>query len=164
MAMDARLIKVHRSYRLDEAAQALGVHKNTVANWLRYGLMPIDGNRPVLIHGTELRRFLAERRRRRKSPCKIDEFWCLRCRAPRRPDGGLVDFVPMSASRGNLRGLCFSCGCLMHRSVSQTKLAFLTEFFDIAFPQDQSRLRDCTSLSPNCDFEGAADERANIQC
>ena len=49
--IDLRVIKLHRSYSVGEAAEALGVHKNTVANWLRQGLQPIDKVRQILIHG-----------------------------------------------------------------------------------------------------------------
>ena len=161
--IDSRVIKLHRSYSVGEAAEALGVHKNTVANWLRQGLQPIDKVRQILIHGEELRRFLKERRHRRKSPCRPDELWCLRCKAPRRPDGGLVDYLPMSASGGNLRGLCPKCGCLMHRRVSKTQLAAMAAQFDIAFPQAQSRLNGCSSPSLNCVSGEVSDDRANLQ-
>jgi excisionase family DNA binding protein len=148
--IDSRVIKLHRSYSVDEAAEALGVHKNTVANWLRQGLQPIDKIRPILIHGEELRRFLKERRHQRKSPCLRDQLWCLRCKAPQRPDGGLVDYLSMSTSGGNLRGLCPECGCLMHRRVSIKQLPAVAAQFDIAFPQAQSRLNDCSFPSLNC--------------
>lgn len=162
-SIDARRIKIHRSYTIAEAAEELGIHKNTMANWLRQGLKVIDGQRPILIHGAELRRFLSERRRERKSSCKSDEFWCLRCRAPRKPYGGLVDLIATPGAGGNLRGLCPECGCLMHRRASEAKLATVGAYFDVKIPHDQSRLRDCPSPSLNCVFEGAADERANIQ-
>ena len=140
--MDSRLVKIHRCYSLAEAAQVLGVHKNTIANWLRQGLQTIDKTRPLLIQGAELRRFLQERRRRGKSPCREDELYCFRCRAPRHPDGGLVDYRPMPPSSGNLSGLCPQCGCLMHRRVSSKQLTVMEVKFDIAFPQAQSRLKD----------------------
>ena len=158
-----RHIKIHRSYMIKEAAGVLGCHPNTIANWLRRGLKPIDKVRPILIHGTELRRFLQERRQRRKSPCKPDELWCLRCRAPRRPDGGLADYSPRTASRGNLSGLCPRCGSLMNRQVSKAQLTALSAFLDIAFPQAQSRINDCSSPSLNCVSGVVSDDRANLQ-
>jgi hypothetical protein len=145
-------IKIHRSYGIGEASDALGVHKNTIANWLRRGLQPIDKMRPVLINGTELRRFLKERRDRQKSPCRPDELWCLRCRRPRRPDGGLVDYEPRTALRGNLSGLCPACGCLIYRQVSRAQLMALAAVFDIAYSQAQPRINDCATPSLNCAF------------
>jgi hypothetical protein len=163
-ARNPRNIKMHRTYRIGEAAEVLGVHKNTIALWLRRGLKPIDTVRPILVHGIELRRFLMERRHRRRSPCRSYELWCLRCRAPHRPDGGLVDYHPRKASGGNLSGLCPDCGCLMHRQVSRAQLTALTALFDIAFPQAQPRINDCPSSSLNCVFGEVSDDCTNIQC
>jgi hypothetical protein len=38
--------KIHRSYSVEEVSRLFGIHKNTVGNWLRQGLSPIDGERP----------------------------------------------------------------------------------------------------------------------
>ena len=39
------LVKIHRSYSIDQVARTLGVHKNTVANWLKDGLSPMISDR-----------------------------------------------------------------------------------------------------------------------
>ena len=46
-----RAIKLHRTYSVEEAAQVLGVHKNSVRGWRSQGLEPIDDSRPVLFQG-----------------------------------------------------------------------------------------------------------------
>ena len=38
-----RLVKIHRSYTVEEAAGSLGVHKNTVREWVKVGLPTSDG-------------------------------------------------------------------------------------------------------------------------
>jgi Helix-turn-helix domain len=53
-----RLVKIHRSYAVEEVARILRKHKNTVRAWIKQGLQPIDGRRPTLVHGLELVRFL----------------------------------------------------------------------------------------------------------
>jgi predicted DNA-binding protein (UPF0251 family) len=78
-------IKMHRSYSIEEASRTLGVHKNTVANWLKNGLDQIDAQRPILIQGRVLRAFLHERRKSQKSRCAVGELHCLKCRGPRLP-------------------------------------------------------------------------------
>jgi hypothetical protein len=61
-----RLAKIHRSYSVDELARLFNVHKNTVRNWFKQGLEAIDGLRPTVARGDEVRRFLGERRTRAK--------------------------------------------------------------------------------------------------
>jgi hypothetical protein len=46
-----RLVKIHRTYTVNEIADRLHHHKNTVREWIRNGLPTIDGKRPTLIRG-----------------------------------------------------------------------------------------------------------------
>jgi len=61
-----RLAKIHRCYSVEEIARLFMVHKNSVRSWLRQGLQAIDGQRPTLVRGEEIRLFLVERRTRAK--------------------------------------------------------------------------------------------------
>ena len=88
-----RLAKIHRSYSVEECRALFTVHKNTVRNWLRQGLEPIDGQRPTVIRGDELRRFLTERRARAKQTCGPGRIYCLPCRAPKVPAGKMAECI-----------------------------------------------------------------------
>ena len=41
-----RLLKIHRSYTVEEVASVLDVHRNSVRNWLRSGLPPRPEQQP----------------------------------------------------------------------------------------------------------------------
>lgn len=122
--------KLNRSFTAPEIAAKAGVHLQTVRNWLKGGLQPIDGQRPRLVSGHELRRFLAEKRSRAKSPCQPDELFCLPCRKPQRPYEGIADFLDMGAS-GRLTGLCPACGRIMHKRVPLQSLSLLGNLLSI---------------------------------
>ena len=113
----SRRVKIHRSYSIAEAADLLGAHKHTIRRWIAAGLPTIDNKRPVFIHGADLRAFMKAREPVRQ-PCRPGEFYCLRCKAPRRPAGDMADYIPKSASRGLLRGICPCCDTLIHRAAS----------------------------------------------
>jgi len=156
---DPRAVKLQRCYDAGELAALLGVHKNTVLNWLRAGLKPLDGGRPVLFHGSEVRVFLASRNASRKSPCPPGTLYCFRCRAPRPPALGMIDFVPINSLSGNIRALCGTCEATMHRRAPQALLASIMPGCDVQFAQGPKHLTGDVSPSLNCDSRQKATTR-----
>ena len=55
-----RLVKTNRSYSVLEVADLFGVHRNTVRQWLKSGLVACDNRRPTIIHGLALADFLRD--------------------------------------------------------------------------------------------------------
>jgi hypothetical protein len=137
-----RLIKIHRSYTVEEVANRLGVHKNAVREWIKRGLPTIDDQRPKLILGSDLITFLQARRAKNKQPCKPGEMYCLRCRIPKTPADNMVDYEPKTETLGNLFAICPDCGAGMNRRVSLAKLEQIRGQMDITFPQGLRRLVD----------------------
>src|SRR6266536_4464459 len=104
-----RLVKMHRSYTVEEIARALGIHKNTVRQWIKTGLPLIDEKRPKVIQGQKLIVFLQTRRKKRKQTCLPGQMYCVRCRVPKRPAAGMAEFLPINEKVGNLRAICPDC-------------------------------------------------------
>jgi hypothetical protein len=100
-----RLIKIHRTYTVEEAANALGLHKNTISRWTTQDLPVIDKRRPKLIHGEALVQFLIERRTKSKQPCQRSDLLrgMSRAEAPKRRYGGLR--APVERRRQSSRPL-----------------------------------------------------------
>jgi hypothetical protein len=137
-----RLPKTHRSYTVEEVASLLAVHRNTVREWIRRGLPVCDRKRPVLILGRELRDFLAKRRQSSKRPCMPGEIYCVRCRVPREPAGGLAEYRALTSTQGNLIGICPRCDCLMYRRVNRTRLDEVRGSLDVTRAQVASHIVD----------------------
>src|SRR5512138_2533452 len=108
--LNARRVKVHRNYTVEEAAKLFGAHKNTVRNWLKEGLPKIDDHRPILILGRQLASFVHARRLRRRQRCSAGELYCFKCRKPRQLLAGSAEYLPSTGGTGNLRALCSYCG------------------------------------------------------
>src|SRR5688500_2924762 len=101
---NGRLIKIHHSYTIEEAARALGAHKNTIRSWIkskRLGL--VCNRRPHLIRGRELRDFITAEQARRRRSCGPGQLYCLSCRSPKSPDGAIAEYRPLTTVTGNLR-------------------------------------------------------------
>jgi hypothetical protein len=154
-------VKIHRSYTVDEAAMLFRIHKNTVRAWLKSGLLPIDSRRPILILGHQLVRFLHARRQDKRQRCLPGQFYCFRCRTPRASAANRAEYLPITASSGNLRGSCSKCGTRMHRRVSLPKLATAIGNLEVALPQAQQRIMETPELSLNSDLERGPEIDAN---
>ena len=154
-----RLVKIHYSYTVEEVAALFGKHKNTVRAWIREGLEPIDHYRPMLIHGPVLFKFLQVRRAMGKRSCPPGHMYCFRCRVPKWPAEDMADYLPMTATAGNLRAICPDCGTFMHRRVAFAKLKIVGAGLDIALPQAEKRLTERDAPSADCDFEQKVQSR-----
>jgi len=146
-----RLVKIHRTYTVDEAARLLDTHKNTVRAWVKAGLPTCDSKRPTLILGCELAAFLQKRRAKNKRPCQHGEIYCVRCRAPKRPAGDMAEYKPITASLGNLMGICPDCEGMIFRRASRAKLAAIRGNLDITFSEAELRVSEIDSPTVNSD-------------
>lgn len=147
-----RLVKIHRSYTVEEIAVLCQVHRNTVRAWIKRGLPTIDRRRPVLVLGRHLAGFLQQRRVANKRPCGPGEIYCVRCRAPRSPAGKSVRYAPLTPTQGNLVGCCNVCGAVIYRRTSLAKLAQFADLLGVTLPQAESHIGESLGLSVNSAF------------
>jgi hypothetical protein len=148
---NSRLAKIHRCYSVEETALFFRIHKNTVRIWIKQGLSPIDGQRPTMIRGDEIRRFLGERRVRAKRPCGPGRIYCLPCRAPKVPAGNMAECVAAGDTNGTLQGICPDCDRMIYRKVNPQKLAAVRGDLDISVTQAGLRIEETTKPNVNCD-------------
>lgn len=151
-----RLVKIHRTYSVEEMATLFGTHRNTVRQWLVQGLTTIDRRRPLLVKGDVLVDFLRKRRAKNKRPCGPGQIYCLRCREPKTPAGHTVMYQALTGDRGNLVGICPDCGARLYRRVSIAKLDAAIGNLHLTPPQAQEHIDESFHLSVNCDFNEEA--------
>jgi hypothetical protein len=148
---NARLAKIHYSYSVEEMARRFNVHKNTVRNWIKQGLEPIDGQRPTVVRGEEIRRFLGERRARAKRPSGPGRIYCLPCREPKVPAGKMAECVTTGDTTGTLQGICPDCGRMIYRRVNPQNLDAVSGDLDVTITQAQPRIEETARRNVNCD-------------
>jgi hypothetical protein len=137
-----RLAKIHRSYKVDEIADLYGTHKNTVLNWIKQGLPTFDNKRPLMILGSDLNAFHAKQRVKNKRPCKQNEIYCMKCKIPKEPASGMVEYQSVNAKTGNIIGICPECETLMYRRISNTKIQQFSEQMGFTIPQAHLHIVD----------------------
>ncbi|MEQ9241894.1 hypothetical protein [Roseovarius indicus] len=102
-------IKSHRNYEIEELAECVGVTPQTVRTWIKEGLPAITDKRPFLIVGNPAKAFLKEREAARKVKRGQGEFYCVRCKQPRKAALGLTETATMANGRRVLKGFCDVC-------------------------------------------------------
>jgi excisionase family DNA binding protein len=141
-----RSIKIHRNYTVEEAARTTGCAKGTIRRWIKSGALPaIADRKPNLILGGDLFDYL--KARASSGPkLRLNECYCLKCRAPREPALGMADYVPLTPTTGNLRALCGICSTVMHKAVA---LAALAGILDVTVQQASKHITDTAKPSLN---------------
>jgi hypothetical protein len=147
-----RLVKIHRSYTVEEVVKLFGTHKNTVHNWVKNGLAILDKTRPMLIHGNDLVAFLQARRTKNKQSCKPGELYCVRCRVPRPAAEDMAEYSPVNEKTGNLIAICPACGALMNRRVSLGRIIEVSGNIDITFPEELQHIVERARPTVNSDL------------
>jgi hypothetical protein len=147
-----RRVKSLRSYTVEEIAGLFGIHKNTVRNWVKNGLTPIDSKRPILILGSDLVTFLQARRAKRKQKCRPGELYCVHCRIPKSPAGDMAEYSPVTEKVGNLIAICPTCNAIMNQRVSLAKIGLISCEIDITFPKQLQHIIKSTNPTVNSDL------------
>lgn len=109
-----RRSKPGRSYTIGEAAALFEINQVTIYKWFHAGLERVDKKRPVLIHGSKLRAFVAALNKPR-CPLLPGEIYCVACRGPRRPAGDKVTTEPRGPTTVDIVGTCSGCGRTIYR-------------------------------------------------
>lgn len=149
--INPRLAKLHRSYSVVELASILGAHKHTVRGWIKDGLQTVDSTRPVLILGDDFQSWWSKRRNAAKRPLKPGQLYCFKCRQPRAPALGMVEYVATNAATGNLKAMCETCGTMMHRRVRLAAVLTIMPDLDVQRREAPPRLMERTHPSLNTD-------------
>ena len=108
-----QIISRHLSYTIEEIAKEYGITHKTIFRWIEEGLQIIPGQKkPILINGAALKAFILDKNSKKKATLKRHEFYCLRCKVPRRAKRGTI-----TKSGDTRRGECSVCNGKMTRKI-----------------------------------------------
>lgn len=151
-----RLAKKHRSFTVTELADLLGVHKHTVRGWLKMGLPALDGAKPTLIHGGEFQDWWGKQRKAAKRPCQPGQMYCFKCKVPKAPALGMIEYAATNATAGLLMAFCESCETVMYQRIRLANIEARMPGMDVQITRASSSIGASAHPSSNCDkSEGA---------
>lgn len=144
-----RRVKRRRLYDVRAAAKVLGASPSTVRHWARNGLNAVPGIRPTSFRGSDIIDFFKRRDAERKQTSGPGRIYCFKCRVPKTPAEGMVDYRPISSKRGVLIGICPTCERLIYRASSPAKLEAATRGLAVSFQTGESSLIETDKPIPN---------------
>lgn len=146
------LIKIHRNYTYEELATVFGIHKNTIASWVKNGLPCMQERRPFLITGHNAKAFLQKRREAKKQKCKKNEFYCMRCKAPVKPYDNAVEYLPISPTKGRLISFCEHCESIINKFIGYSSVEEYSLIFTLEKPTSMKHIDDTDTPLLNSDL------------
>jgi hypothetical protein len=106
-------ISKHMSYKIKELSEVLCINEKTCLRWIDDGLQIVPGSKkPILIMGSDVTEFLRNKDAKNKVHLKRNEFYCLRCKAPRRAKRGSIETLS-----DRKVGICSVCSGKMARII-----------------------------------------------
>ncbi len=153
--INTRLIKSKYSYMLQELADVIGCHPNTISNWIKNeGLQRIDGVYPYMLFGQVVIDFLKDRQLKNKSKLLLNEFHCCTCQAPRRAWEGIATIKSINSKIAMLHAVCEQCDGKISKIISLKNITEIEKTFTIHTLQP-SALTQSTNTNSNCETKGA---------
>lgn len=147
-----RLIKATWPYTVQDIATLLGVHKNAIGRWMREGLRADRQQRPFLIRGDELARFLDARQKRRRTKCGVAQFYCFKCRAARDAASRRATLETQRSGKAWLKAICDHCGTRMNKVLGLRRLLQIRSHLIISKPVSE-HIIECGEAVVNGDLE-----------
>lgn len=126
---NTNLIKETLSYSVKDITELFGIHKRTIQQWFKEGLPKIDSKKPYLVLGINLKDFIKKKQQNRKKKCKENEFYCCKCREPRKSWNNFVDVKILNEKILLIVGICSQCNITINKIFSIKKLAEIKEIF-----------------------------------
>jgi len=125
------VIKESLNYCVKDIAERFCVHKRTVQTWLKEGLPAIKDKKPYLVLGYELKEFIKNRQQKRKVPCKVDELYCCKCKAPRKSLNNTVDIKILNEKKLLIKGVCPVCNIKTNKILSIKSISEIQTTFTV---------------------------------
>lgn len=123
MSRSYKGIQAHkpRVYASEDVLRLYDIGSNTLSNWVKQGLQPIEGTRPHLFRGAELCRFHAERRMHNQRTLRAGEFKCVTCKLAVLPAPAGFWFSLSSHNIRMAHGTCPECSGRVLKLLNETE-------------------------------------------
>lgn len=76
-----KLIESNRSYSTEKIKKLIGIHEQTIREWINRNNLECVSKKPILIYGAILKEFIKNRNESHKKTLEFNQMKCLKCKA-----------------------------------------------------------------------------------
>lgn len=116
-------------YTINDITHLFSITETTVRIWIKKGLPTIDGRKPHMIHGKDLKLFLKKKLNNRRHKCAPEQFFCFKCQTTRTPEDNTVFAKELSSTKWLLSAFCSKCGTTIYKASSVKQLSNYDKIF-----------------------------------
>ena len=140
-------IKYWYSYDIDEVCslyKKYNLHAQTIRSWINNGLATIDGGKPSLIYGNDLRIFLGKMNLANKCRTLFEEMFCLKCQEGKPPYKKQVQLEHINRYV-KAKAHCQTCKIIMNKSYKLDDYSKLKSLFHVVGVLELYDCKDATA-------------------
>ncbi len=104
-----KLIESNRSYSTEKIKKLIGIHEQTIREWVNRNNLECVSRKPILIYGAVLKEFIKNRNESHKKTLNFNEFKCLKCKAISIPQDNQISIYHNKNGSIRATGICQNC-------------------------------------------------------
>jgi hypothetical protein len=103
------LIESNRSYSTQKIKKLIGIHEQTIREWILINNLECVSKKPILIYGAVLKEFIKNRNESHKKTLNFNEFKCLKCKVISIPKNNQISLYNNKNGSIRVTGTCQNC-------------------------------------------------------
>jgi hypothetical protein len=126
-------IRYWYAYDIDEVCtlyKGSRLHQQTVRQWINNGLKTLDGGKPTLIYGNDLKEFLGKQNVSGRFTTEFHQFPCFKCQEPKEPFRKEIQ-LEHTGSFLKAKARCQTCKKLMNKSYKLNEYQHIKKIFNV---------------------------------
>lgn len=147
-----KLIESNRSYSTEKIKKLIGIHEQTIREWIKECNLECVSKKPILIYGAVLKEFIKNRNENHKKTLNFNEFKCLKCKAILIPQGNQISIY--NNKNGSIRatGICQNCNNEFSKLFKKDSIEQLKNSFFIK-PTESTLIYNTSPINSNTHIE-----------
>ncbi len=154
-----KLIESNRSYSTEKIQKLLGIHPQTIREWINQDELECISKKPISIYGAVLKEFIKNRNESHKKTLNFNEMKCFKCDNRSTPKDNYVSVY--HNKNGSIRavGICPNCNNEFSKLYKKNAIDELQKAFFIK--PTESTLYNTSPISPKTHIESQNETRLN---